>query len=121
MQDFKNLQVWQKSHALVLDVYAKTANFPPSELYGLVSQIRRAAVSSPSNIAEGSSRGGDKEFAQFLRIACGSTSELGYLFILVADLAYLDKRTAADIGEQAVEVRRSCPACWEPSKLRAHS
>ena len=80
MQDFKNLQVWQKSHALVLDVYAKTANFPPSEMYGLVSQIRRAAVSIPSNIAEGSSRGGDKEFAQFVRIACGSTSELEYLF-----------------------------------------
>ena len=106
MQDFKNLQVWQKSHALVLDVYAKTANFPPSEMYGLVSQIRRAAVSIPSNIAEGSSRGGDKEFAQFLRIACGSTSELEYLSILVADLAYLDKKGATALGDQAVEVRR---------------
>ena len=80
MQDFKNLQVWQKSHSFVLDVYAKTANFPSTEMYGLVSQIRRAAVSIPSNIAEGSSRGGDKEFAQFLRIVCGSTSELEYLY-----------------------------------------
>jgi len=120
MQDFKNLQVWQKSHALVLEVYAKTANFPPSELYGLVSQIRRAAVSIPSNIAEGSSRGGDKEFAQFLRIASGSTSELEYLSILVADLAYLDKDTAAHIGDQAIEVRRMLSGLLATLKLAAH-
>ena len=69
MQDFKKLTVWKKSHALVLDVYAKTAHFPADELFGLVAQMRRAAVSIPANIAEGSSRGGDKEFAQFLRVA----------------------------------------------------
>ena len=120
MQDFKNLQVWQKSHALVLDVYARTANFPPSELYGLVSQIRRAAVSIPSNIAEGSSRGGDKEFAQFLRIGCGSTSELEYLFILVADLGYVDRRDAAHIGDQVAEVRRMLSGLLGTLKTRSY-
>ena len=106
MQDFRNLQVWQKSHALVLDVYAQTATFPGSELYGLVSQMRRAAVSIPTNIAEGSSRGGDKEFAHFLRVACGSASEIQYFSILIADLAFVDARAAARIGDQAIEVRR---------------
>jgi four helix bundle protein len=106
MQDFKNLQVWQRAHALALDVYVKTASFPKNELYGLVSQLRRAAVSIPSNIAEGSSRSGDKEFAQFLRYGAGSASEIEYLAILVADLAYLERSAAAKMAGQAVEVRR---------------
>ena len=103
----------------MLHVYAKTANFPPSEMYGLVSQIRRAAVSIPSNIAEGSSRGGDKEFAQFLRIVCGSTSELEYLFILVADLACLDRQSSTDLGDQAVEIRRMLSGLLGTLKTRS--
>jgi four helix bundle protein len=65
MQRFQNLLVWQKSHELVLQVYRVSRDFPREELYGLTSQIRRAAVSVPSNIAEGCGRGGDPEFARF--------------------------------------------------------
>ena len=66
MQDFRKLQVWRKSHSLVLQVYAKTAMFPKAETYGVTAQARRAAVSIAANIAEGSARSGDKEFARFL-------------------------------------------------------
>ncbi len=105
MQDFKNLQAWQKAHRLVLETYAKTANFPRAEQFGLTAQVRRAAVSIASNIAEGSSRRGDREFAQFLRVASGSASEVEYFAILVADLSLLGRPEAAQIAD-AVEVRR---------------
>ena len=76
MQDFRKLKVWQKSHRLALKVYAITANFPKTETFGVTSQARRAAVSIAANIAEGSARSGDKEFARFLYISLGSASEL---------------------------------------------
>jgi four helix bundle protein len=106
MQDFKRLEVWKKSHALVLETYAETANFPKSEVFGLTAQTRRAAVSIAANIAEGSARSGDKEFSRFLQIALGSASEVEYFSILMADLALLDKRRAAQIGNDAVEIKR---------------
>ena len=106
MQDFKKLQAWQKAHRLVLETYAKTANFPRDEQFGLTAQMRRAAVSIAANIAEGSSRSGDREFAQFLRVASGSASEVEYFAILVADLSLLTRPEAAHIAESAVEVRR---------------
>lgn len=70
MKDFRDLGVWAKGHSLVLAVYKATAAFPQSELYGLTSQIRRAASSIPANIAEGCGRGGGRNFARFLQIAC---------------------------------------------------
>ena len=66
MKDFRKLQVWHKAHRLVVDVYAATVTFPTEERYGLTSQIRRASVSIPANIAEGCGRGSDAEFARFL-------------------------------------------------------
>jgi len=74
----KTALVWRKSHYLVLQVYAKTATFPKDETYGVTAQARRAAVSIAANIAEGSARSGDKEFARFLYISLGSASELEY-------------------------------------------
>jgi four helix bundle protein len=106
MQDFKKLKVWQKAHHLVLDVYAKTANFPRDEIFGLTSQIRRAAVSVAANIAEGSSRNGDREFAQFLRLARASVSEVEYFSILTADLRLIERPDAIRLGEDAAEIRR---------------
>ena len=128
MQDFKKLQVWQKAHRLVLQTYAKSAHFPREEQFGLTSQIRRAAVSIAANIAEGSSRSGDCEFAQFLRIASGSATEVEYYAILVADLSLLTASDAAAIGAAAIEVRRmlsgllaSLPAPKRRRKLDARS
>ena len=106
MQDFKQLQVWQKSHSLVLDVYAETAAFPKAEMFGLTSQIRRASVSIAANIAEGSSTGSDKEFAKFLRISAASASEVEYFSILVLELGLLDQHAAGKWGQDVSEIRR---------------
>src|SRR5438552_7744673 len=86
MKDFRQLQVWQKAHQLTLTLYRLTASFPHDEIYGLTSQIRRAAVSISANLAEGCGRSGDAELASFCSIACGSASELEYLVLLVRDL-----------------------------------
>ena len=106
MQDFRNLKVWQKSHRLALRVYANTSAFPKSETFGLTAQTRRAAISIPANIAEGSARNGDKEFARFLYISLGSASELEYFSILIADLGLLGSAEAAKMGAAAAEIKR---------------
>src|SRR2546430_6003358 len=82
MKDFRKLQVWEKAHQLALALYQVTASFPRDETYGLVSQIRRAAASIPSNIAEGCGRDGDPELSRFCTIARGSASELEYQLLL---------------------------------------
>ena len=86
VQSFKELIVWQKSIELVKEVYKITNSFPKSELYGLVSQMRRSAISIPSNIAEGKKRRTSKDFMQFLRIADGSAAELETQIIISKDL-----------------------------------
>jgi four helix bundle protein len=85
----KDLDVWKKSMALVLDVYKSTQNFPTHELYGLTSQMRRSAVSIPSNIAEGAARNSEKEFIRFLYISLGSLAELETQLIIAHELKYL--------------------------------
>ena len=106
MQDFRKLIVWQKSHRLVLEVYAKTVNFPRTEAFGLTGQTRRAAVSIAANIAEGSGRKGDKEFARFLYISLGSASELEYLSMVIRDLMLLEQADAIKIESAAVEIKK---------------
>ena len=86
---FEDLEVWQVAHKLTLAVYRMTESFPQREFYGLTSQMQRAAVSVPSNIAEGFGRMGKKEKLQFHNIAQGSLSELKYYCILAKDLGYL--------------------------------
>ena len=89
MKDFRNLKVWEKAHLLTLKIYKVTEEFPREELYGLTSQIRRACVSIPTNIAEGCVRSSDADFSRFLYIALGSTSELEYLILLSMDLKFI--------------------------------
>jgi four helix bundle protein len=106
VQDFRNLKVWQKSHALVLSTYTATGGFPKHELFGLTSQMRRSAYSIPTNIAEGCGRGTDPDFARFLQIAMGSACELEYQFILASDLAYLSMVTVDRLTQDLCEVKR---------------
>ena len=89
MQRFRDLKVWQRSHALVRQVYSLTRRFPEDERFGIVSQLRRAAVSVPTNIAEGAKRLHKGEYARFLNIAEASLSETQYLLLLSRDLDYL--------------------------------
>jgi four helix bundle protein len=104
MQDFKKLEAWQRSHAIVLLTYAKTATFPRSELFGLTSQMRRAAVSVPANIAEGCYRGG-RSLVQSLRIALASAAELEYYVILAGDLTLLSERDRNALTTEISDVK----------------
>lgn len=100
MQRFTDLKVWQRSHALVLAIYSATKTFPADERFGMTSQLRRAATSVPSNIAEGSKRRSKADFAHFLNIAEGSLGETEYLVIASRDLHYVENESAnALLGE----------------------
>lgn len=88
-KSFKDLLVWQKAHAMVLAVYRETAEFPPSEQFGVTSQLRRAAASVPANIVEGYRRRSRSEKARFYNIAQASLDEAAYFVLLSKDLNYL--------------------------------
>lgn len=96
---FEDLIVWQKAHALVLSVYRLSQEFPRTETYGLTSQLRRAAVSVPANIAEGFRKRGRQDKARFLNIAQGSLEEVRYYLILARDLGYAADDLAATVAE----------------------
>lgn len=89
-RDFRDLVVWQKSHLLVLEIYELSRDFPAPEIYGLTSQLRRAAVSIPANIAEGFRKRGRADKARFFNVAEGSLEEVHYYLILATDLGYAD-------------------------------
>ena len=91
IQDFKDLLVWQKAMDLTAEVYRLTKKLPKDEVYGLTNQLRRAAVSIPSNIAEGNARGSQKEYVRFLVIARGSKSEVETQLLICVRLGYLEQ------------------------------
>jgi four helix bundle protein len=106
MEDFKNLRVWVKAHELTLNVYQKTRSFPKEELYGLTSQMRRAAASVGANIAEGCGRRSDGEMRRYLQIARGSANELEYHLLLARDLHLLQTAEFADLEGRVLEIQR---------------
>jgi four helix bundle protein len=106
MKNFHDLMVWQRAHDFVLKLYRSTKAFPREEIYGLTSQIRRAAVSVPSNIAEGCGRQGDRELARFCQIAMGSASEAEYQLLLAHDLGYMESKEYQELNQQLCEVKR---------------
>ena len=95
-ESFKDLIVWQKSYKLVLEIYKITTNFPKDEVYGLSQQMRRSAVSIPSNISEGYGRQYQKEYRQFLSMAYGSLCELETQYLLSIDLNYIKRNEAVE-------------------------
>jgi len=103
-KSFQELLVWQKSHALVIEIYLISKNFPKDELYGLTNQLRRAAVSIPSNIAEGYGRYSIAEKVRFFNIAQGSLNEVKYYLILAKDLNYADKEMASEKAEEISKI-----------------
>ena len=106
MKDFRKQKVWQKAHDLALEVYRVTEAFPKTELFGLTSQIRRASVSIPANIAEGCGRDTDADFARFLQIAMGSASELEYHLLLAHDLGFVSDPDYERLNNQTTEVKQ---------------
>jgi four helix bundle protein len=119
LQSFKNLRVWEKAHRLTLDVYRSTKSFPREEIYGSTSQMRRSSSSIGANIAEGSCRKGDNDFARFLPMAMGSASELEYHILLAHDLEVLKTLDYERLSAEAVEVKRMLASLLQ--KLRAES
>ncbi len=116
---YKELKVWQKSFACVSKIYAITKLFPKMEQFGLTSQMRRAAISIPSNIAEGSQRTSDKEFGNFLLIARDSIAELETQLLLSVELKYVPLEKVKDILNELDETSRMLHSFF--SKLIAHS
>ncbi|MGM0635483.1 MAG: four helix bundle protein [Bacteroidota bacterium] len=102
--DYKKLNVWKESIELVKQVYVVTANFPKEEKYGLISQLRRASVSIPSNIAEGNSRSSDRDYKRFVEIAYGSALELETQLIISVELKFIDENN--EIFSQLEQVKK---------------
>ncbi len=106
MQNPDNLRVTPCARALVAELYAATGRFPVSERFGLAAQMRRAAVSIGSNIAEGCGRSGDRELIHFLHMALGSASELEFQLLLSLDLGFLDETDAAPLLTRTSDLKR---------------
>ena len=106
MQRYTEIKVWQRSHALALEVYRRTELFPEKERFGLTAQMRRAAVSVPANVAEGSRRQGAQDYARFRNIAEGSLGETGYLLLLSRDLGYLEPNASEKLSAEVEEIGR---------------
>lgn len=106
MRDFHNLGIWRRSHQLTLDVYQATKSFPNEELFGLTSQLRRAVSSIPTNIAEGCGRATNKDFAHFLQIAIGSSTEVEYELLLAYDLNYINDNDYRVLTDETIAVRK---------------
>ncbi len=102
--------MWQRAHALTLSVYEATRSFPKEEIYGLTSQVRRAASSIAANIAEGCGRDSDADFKRFLQIAMGSATELDYHLVLAHDLKFLDDAVYRELVVGVSEVKRMLAA-----------
>ncbi|MBV8650495.1 MAG: four helix bundle protein [Alphaproteobacteria bacterium] len=119
MQNFRDLKVWHKAHALTLAVSAATVDFPAAERYGLTSQMRRAAASIPANIAEGCVRSSDADFARLLHTSMGSASELEYFVLLARDLRVLVDTTYNELVGSIEEVKRMLSALI--ARLKADS
>jgi len=106
IKNFKDLKIWQESIELVEEIYEITKEFPREELYGIVNQIRRSAVSLPSNIAEGFMRYHNKEFKQFLFIALASSAEIETQLIISKKLGYLAKQKLDELSESIDKLNR---------------
>ena len=106
MKNYKKLIVWQKAHALALLLYKATKDFPKAEQFNLTSQIRRAATSIPTNVAEGCGKFTQPDFANFLQTSLGSSNEVEYLILLSHDLGYLkDDDSYKNLYSQVNEVK----------------
>lgn len=111
MKDFKNIEIWKRSHKLTVEIYRATQHFPKEEIFGLTSQIRRAVSSIPTNIAEGCGRRTNAELANFLNIASGSASEVEYEILLAKEVGYITAEQC-DVWTQGITEIRSMLAAY---------
>jgi len=106
VKSFKDLEIWQRGIKLVEDIYKATDAFPEEEIYGLTSQIRKAAVSIPSNIAEGFARYFKKEYRQFLYVTLGSCAELTTQIAIASNLGYMKEKKAGELTDEIEQISK---------------
>ena len=106
MRNFRQLDVWKKSHAMTLSIYQVASDFPATERFGLTSQLQRAAASIGANLAEGCGRDSDADFRRFVQIACGSACEVEYHLILANDLGLISNQKYEQLNTSVNEVKR---------------
>jgi len=106
MRNYKELKVWEKAHDITLNIYEITKDFPAEEKFGIISQLRRASSSIPTNIAEGCGFNSDKQFVRFLSIALGSASEVDYLIFLALELNFLELEQYNSLNSEIKEVKK---------------
>ncbi|MDO5980868.1 four helix bundle protein [Flavivirga spongiicola] len=99
MHRFKDLEIWKRSRSFCSEIYSITSKFPESEKFGLTNQLRRASVSIPSNIAEGSSRQSNKDFARFLQITLGSAYEIETQLLIASDLGFINNEELKELSK----------------------
>lgn len=116
MRDFRKFEVWQMSHQLTLKIYSITKHFPKEELFGLTSQIRRSFASIGYNISEGSGRNSDKEFANFVNIALGSSNEAENQLILAKDLGYINEIDFQNLLLELIVLKKKLVTLWNKLK-----
>ena len=104
MHQFKELEIWKRSRQFCSEIYHVTSSFPNDEKFGLTNQLRRAAVSIPSNIAEGSSRNSNKDFSRFLEIAIGSSYEIETQLLIASDLKFITTDESEKLINQLNEI-----------------
>jgi four helix bundle protein len=119
MKNYRQLEVWERSHRFTLAVYAATKSFPREELFGLTSQIRRACASIPTNLAEGCGRDSDADFKRFVVTAHGSASEVEYELLLASELGMLKPAMHVPLGDEIAQIKRMLGALAR--KLKADS
>ena len=104
MHKFKDLQIWKRSRTYCSKIYTATSSFPESKKFGLTNQLRRASVSIPSNIAEGSSRKSNKDFSRFLEIAIGSCYEIETQLLIASDLKFISENESHELSTELNEI-----------------
>ncbi|NLP56775.1 four helix bundle protein [Lutibacter sp. B1] len=117
MVNYKNYSVWQKSHSLVLKIYKELSSFPKEEQFNLISQIKRASLSIPTNIAEGCGRETQKELLRFLYISSGSAHELDYLILVSMKLGFISKEAADSLLDEIQEIKKMLASLINKIKL----
>lgn len=116
MKDFKNIEIWTRSHQLTLEIYRAAQQFPKEEMWGLTSQLRRAVASIPTNIAEGCGRRTNAELANFLNIASGSASEVEYEILLAKEVGYISTEQYESWTREISELRSMLAAYMKKLK-----
>ena len=121
IKSFTDLDAWKEGHVLVLKIYIEMKNFPKEEIFCLVNQMRRAAVSITSNIAEGFSRNSYKEKVQFYSIALGSLTELQNQILIGRDIGYIEKNSFQEFATQSIKVNKILNGLIKKSKTMIHN